>query len=243
MDTAPAPPPPIARQLVDYFFAGLSPFAGFDASVYPLDLQGWGSNDPNFADVIAEIRPSFIIEMGSWKGGSAIHMAGLCARLRLNTVILCVDTWLGATEHWYNKENPDFFKSLNLKNGYPQIYYQFLANVVHSKLEDRILPLPMPSVCAARLLRMKGIQADLVYVDASHDELDVTIDLVNCYPLVRPGGILFGDDYQHCPGVTTAVNRFRAADAAPVAARGRQWIIRRNAAAVPVSISPQRAVA
>jgi hypothetical protein len=229
METTPTPP--MARSFVDLFFAGVSPFADFDASPYPVDLQGWGSDDPNFAAVIGEVRPTLIIEMGSWKGGSAIHMAGLCKQLGLSTLILCVDTWLGATEHWYNKTSPDFFKSLNLRHGYPQIYFQFLANVVHAGLADRIIPLPMPSVCAARLLRMANVQADLVYVDASHDEVDVTIDLIHCYPLVRPGGTLFGDDYKHSVGVTNAVNRFRAGDAAPVEARGRQWIIRRNPAA------------
>ena len=42
-----------------------------------LDLQGWGSTHPVFEHVVSEYRPTSIVEVGSWKGASASHMAGL----------------------------------------------------------------------------------------------------------------------------------------------------------------------
>lgn len=179
------------------------PYEGFDISGYQLDLHGWGSTDGVFSMLIDEIRPKTIIEVGTWKGASAIHMA------KLSTAqIVCVDTWLGALEFWRDRDDENRFLSLNLKNGYPTVYYQFLANVVHSNCQDRITPFPQTSLIAARYFAEKQAQADMIYIDASHDEEDVAADLRAYWPLVRHGGVLFGDDYDTWQGVRSAVNIF-----------------------------------
>jgi len=36
---------------------------------------------------------------------------------------------------------------------------------------------------------------DLIHLDAGHDYRSVTADLEAWWPLLRPGGILIGDDY------------------------------------------------
>lgn len=64
--------------------------------------------------------------------------------------------------------------------------------------------LRMPSGHAACLLS-DGI-ADLVYIDADHDEQEVMADLQGWRPKVRPGGWLAGHDYYD--GVKRAVERF-----------------------------------
>jgi NAD(P)-dependent dehydrogenase (short-subunit alcohol dehydrogenase family) len=45
------------------------------------------------------------------------------------------------------------------------------------------------------LFRFDLIYFDLIYVDGSHDYDDVAADLAAYRPLVRPGGVMFGDDY------------------------------------------------
>ena len=45
--------------------------------------------------VIADVKPKLIVEVGTWKGASAIYMAKICRKLELNTEIVCIDTWLG----------------------------------------------------------------------------------------------------------------------------------------------------
>jgi len=72
-------------------------FEGFDYQSYPSDVTGWGGDSPAFAELIHEIKPSLIIEVGSWKGASAITMADALAAEKLPGKILCIDTWLG---HW-----------------------------------------------------------------------------------------------------------------------------------------------
>ena len=63
---------------------------------------------------------------------------------------------------------------------------------------------------AARVLAEKNVQADAIYIDGSHDYHDCATDLRDYWPLVRHGGVLFGDDYQAWPGVTRAVDEFVA---------------------------------
>ena len=97
------------------------------------------------------------------------------------------------------------------RHGYPTVYYQFLANVLYAGLQDYIVPLPNTSGIAARFLEKLKIQADLIYIDGSHDEEDVYADLASYWKLLRPTGVLIGDDWgagQMEFGVICAVNRF-----------------------------------
>ena len=41
------------------------------------DLQGWGSRHRIFEQVICEEKPQLVIEVGTWKGASLVHMAKL----------------------------------------------------------------------------------------------------------------------------------------------------------------------
>ena len=91
-----------------------------------LDLQGWGSVDKVFEYLLPKIKPNLIIEIGSWKGRSAIHMAQLTKKYNSPAEILCIDTFLGSPQMWINKDNKNFYKSLKIKNGYPQVYNTFL---------------------------------------------------------------------------------------------------------------------
>lgn len=158
-----------------------------------LDLQGWGSDSPVFAHVLGSVQPKLIIEVGTWKGASAVHMAKLAPEAE----ILCIDTWLGSAEMW---DYPD----LKRQHGYPQFYYTFASNVVHYVGRERICPMALPSSVAATVLKRRGILADVIYIDGSHEYADVKRDIEDYWPLVRPGGILFGDDYGH-PEVYQAV--------------------------------------
>ena len=65
-----------------------------------------GSDHSVFRRALSEIRPSLIVEVGSWKGASAIHMADLARELDLAAEIVCIDTWLGNWQHWTRKSGP-----------------------------------------------------------------------------------------------------------------------------------------
>lgn len=170
----------------------------------PPDPQGWGSEHRVFSDLVATTRPEVIIEVGTWKGASAITMAKACQSEGLNTKIYCVDTWLGAVEFWTDfAHTPE--RNLMQKNGYPSIYYQFLSNVVHAGLQDIIIPIPNTSAIATKILKAMGVKAQLIYIDGSHDYEDVKADIRAYRELLAPGGIMFGDDFKHFADVERAV--------------------------------------
>lgn len=223
--------PPLWRH-----FMPADPYAGFDPRPYPHDLQGWNADDPAFAAVIAHVRPRLIVEVGTWKGASAIHMARLCRDLAIPAQILCIDTWLGSREFFlWRDKHPEWFADLRHRHGWPHLYYQFLANVVREGLTDVITPFPISSAIGARLLGTIGLQPDMIYLDGSHDEEDVARDLPDFFAILRPGGVLLGDDYIAWPGLTRAVDQFAAAGGEKLWGRHQKFAILKggDAAAIP----------
>lgn len=111
---------------------------------------------------------------------------------------------------------------LMLRDGFPGMYLQFVANVVAVGHRDRIRHLPMTSTAAAELLSLFQLTADAIYIDAGHLEHEVYADMRAYWPLLKPGGIFFGDDYSASwPGTVRAVNRFAAETGLKL--RGTDW--------------------
>jgi len=198
------------------------PYKGFNPSRYPEDLHGWDSEAPVFWNLIDQVQPDLIIEVGSWKGASAIHMAKRIKEWGLDTKIVCVDTWLGSLEMWKDKSDPTRYQSLRLKNGYPQLYYTFLANVVRAGMQDVIIPFPCTSVIAARWFAEEQVKADMVYIDASHDFEDVFADMSAYWTIAET--VMFGDDLP-LPGVKAAVEQFSDDMNLTVQGNWRHWEI------------------
>jgi hypothetical protein len=199
-------------------------YEGFDHLAYPEDLAGWGGDSPAFAELIREKRPKFIIEVGSWKGASAVTIADSMKAEGLSGRILCIDTWLGALEFWSDQTDPERFGALECKHGFPSVYYRFLANVCHREHQQRIVPFPMTSTAAALWLMRTDLRADLIYIDASHEEEDVYQDLIDYHGLLTPGGIIFGDDWGWS-GVRAAVERFASEEGLTIRHLHDKWIL------------------
>lgn len=208
---------------------GLSdPYVAIDVSRDALDIQGWGSEHPWFQSLVDEIKPRQIVEVGTWKGASAIQMARSALRFDPAVVVLCVDTWLGSNTFWCD---PHLRPLLRLENGYPTLYRQFLSNIIIERLTDTVKPFPMTSISAAKVLARYRIEADLIYIDAAHSEYEVYGDLMHFWPVLRDGGVMFGDDYCDVwPGVVTAVDRFAHERQLRVEASAEKWLLRKPAA-------------
>lgn len=209
-----------------------SPYADVTPTPDLLDLQGWGGSDsPVFAEVFRQLRPSAVIEVGSWKGRSAVHMAAVSRSLGLETLIVCVDTWLGGLDHLLSDE---LRAMLRFSNGAPHLYAVFLANVVESGFADRILPFAQTSTTAAAFLLYHGVQVDVLHIDASHEEADVLADCRAWWKLLRPGGVAIGDDYTPAwPGVVNAANVFAREVGCKLQVGGtppfQKWVIQKQA--------------
>ena len=210
------------------------PYEGFDPAPYESDLQGWASTDPLFRLIFEKLRPTRVAEIGTWKGAAALHLGGLARELGIEDCeILCIDTWLGSVEHWHERQRPEYFRSLRLQHGYPTLYFTFLANVVRAGAAHIITPFPTASTAAARLLGSRQVQFDAIYIDAAHQYEEVRLDLHLFWPLVRPGGVFFGDDYSASfPGVCQAVQEFAAAEnqTLQTSDKSAKWLIQRPGA-------------
>lgn len=179
---------------------------------YQPDLQGW--IHPEFDTIIkpwidAFSQNSLIIEVGSWKGLSTNKMAEAMKRSQKNGHIIAIDTWLGAPEFWIDTTS-DQDHDLQKINGYPSVYYTFIKNIKSLGNQEIIVPFPISSAQGYEVLKHYHVQADLIYIDAAHEEDAVFEDLEKYFSLLKPGSIMFGDDYveSYWPGVIAAVNRF-----------------------------------
>ena len=226
----------IETRIRSLLFRGRDPYTDFDATRFPPDLQGWGSQHAVFEAVLKRCRPKLIIEVGSWKGASAIHMAGLCKKFDNNAEIVCVDTWLGSPGLYTRPDDP-WHSSLAHINGYPSMYYTFLANVVRAGHADAITPLPLPSQHAAEVLAAFGAKADVIYIDAGHDYASVRADIESYWALLSDDGVLVGDDYRAWPGVTKAATEFAGKVGNPIYATDGKFVIPRKAGGYPFSVT------
>lgn len=132
-------------------------------------------------------RSSRIVEIGSWKGRSAIAMAANTLGL-----VYCVDTWSGhleASEHFSQ-----------------ECFRDFLRN---TKPFTNIMPVPHESTHAAAIFSRFRFRFDMIFVDGRHDAEGVERDLAAWMPLLSIGGILCGHDYGRWdwPDVATVVDR------------------------------------
>ncbi len=222
---------PVTRQdIVDALWHGQDPFAASPDTLRPADLQGWRSQHPFLEEVVADWRPRVVVEIGVWKGASVITLARAMERHGVEGTIIAVDTWLGAVDHW---ADPGLLAELRSENGYPTLYRTFLGNVLHEGQAGRVVPLPLDSTNAAALMQMRGIAADVIHLDAGHEEASVAADLAAWWPVLRVGGMMIADDYDaeggKFPGVMRAVNAFCAAHAieGPWALRGKCKFIKK----------------
>ena len=213
---------------IEKLFYKKSPYDGFDIKDYKEDLTGWHSNEPVFKDLLEEVNPALFIEVGTWLGASAINIAKLLNEMNSDCPVLCVDTWLGSEEFYHDIENSDEYTQLNHQHGFPTLYFQFLANVILTGCQERILPIPQTSDIAARVFEYFKLSPDLVYLDGSHHQNDVWRDLQSYYSLLKPGGIIFGDDYdEHWPGLIQSVNEFSCSNNLNLDITGCFWILRK----------------
>ena len=158
----------------------------------PPDMQGWNYGNKIFAELVQQIRPRRLFEVGSWKGMSTINFHRQLEKLNQPYELYCIDTWLGSLEHMDGQYAGGKYPK---KYGFPQLYLQFLSNLHYAGCLKNIFPIPNTSITAARYLKNQHIHAELIYIDASHESPDVYHDISNYWDLLVEGGVMFGDDH------------------------------------------------
>ena len=142
------------------------------------------------AGMMQELGFKSFVEVGCKEGRTTGHILKSVPE----STVIAIDPWItqekGADPARETYEDWDF----------EDIERQFWENVGEHK--DRCTMLRMTSLEAAAMLG--GF--DLVFIDALHDRVSVDADIKAWEPLVRPGGVLAGHDFNHkWPGVERAI--------------------------------------
>ncbi len=155
--------------------------------------------------LLAETRPGAqlrILEVGSWVGASALTwLFGLDHYAGGKGTVYCCDLWepyhpiddkrRGLIGGVLPEGDPALAMEVAAGAGIP--YELFLYNVKIAGGGDRVVAIKARSDLA--LPALSDASFDLVYIDGDHRMAAVRNDIAEGMRLVRPGGILCGDDF------------------------------------------------
>jgi predicted O-methyltransferase YrrM len=141
---------------------------------------------PVWDKLLDELKPSRLLEIGSYEGRSACYLIEKCSA-RTEIELCCVDTWAGGIEH-------DRCAMQDVEDRFDRnvsIAKSRAKNNVHlTKLKGESSLLLADLISSRRLGNF-----DLVHVDGSHQAPDVLMDAVLSFQLLRVGGLIIFDDY------------------------------------------------
>ena len=69
-----------------------------------------------------------------------------------------------------------------------------MRRVASEGLTEVLHPLPISAQAGARLLYLLGYRVDVVYLDTAHERGETLAEAHLYFQLLRPGGLLIGDD-------------------------------------------------
>lgn len=150
---------------------------------------------PNWDQLIPQLNPRRILEIGSYEGASTCYLINALACSEADLEIHCVDTWEGGIEHQagagfatdMNAVEARFNRNVELAIDTAQPKGATITVSRHKQLSYQAL--------AELIQQGKQGYFDFFYVDGSHQAPDVLSDAVMGYHLLRTGGIIAFDDY------------------------------------------------
>lgn len=150
--------------------------------MYRFEHQWFGQNIPNLQKLFNGYNgePQLkILEIGSLEGLSTTWFLDNVK----NCHVTCIDTWSGGVDHDPNNSEINF----------QRIKENFDHNVSFHK--GRVRQIQSYSYDALLKLYQEQERFDFVFVDGSHTALDVNADLVLSWRLLKPGSLIYCDDY------------------------------------------------
>jgi hypothetical protein len=148
--------------------------------------------------VVAEVGPDdLVVEIGSYSGATAVMLhRALERRGNSTSPILSIDPFEGARNEWGNPRGS---------------YRRYRRRIAAAGAGHRCFPLTAFSQHAHTVVPER---VALLVVDGDHRYPAISADLRLYAPKVRPGGVVFVDDYSAdaYPDVVRAVDEFLAAD-------------------------------
>ena len=120
-----------------------------------------------------------ILEIGCYKGeATKWFLDNLCTNPE--SKVYAVDTWKGSPEYGNDAD----FKSIE------KIFNQTIKNS-----KKKLVKMKMTSYDALLKLNTKKIMFDIIFIDASHEAIDVLQDAILSWNILNENGIIIFDDY------------------------------------------------
>lgn len=147
------------------------------------ELTGWfcGQNRTALKAAMND-QTRVVVELGSFQGLSAKWFAETAPAA---ATLICIDHWKGSSEH---HRRPDWQAKL------ATLHATFLDNLWDHR--QRVVPMKTTTLDGMQELSDLGIEPDLIYVDASHEEEFVFADVckaIDTFPRAK----ILGDDWPH----------------------------------------------
>jgi len=122
-----------------------------------------------------------ILEIGVYKGDALEKFAQVFLDSEPNSHYYGIDTWEGSPE----------YVGIDFK----EIEKKTLEKKANSPSKARIHLIKQESTLALPMLLSKGLEFDIIFIDASHVAKDVLYDSVLCMRLLKEKGVIIFDDY------------------------------------------------
>jgi predicted O-methyltransferase YrrM len=91
-----------------------------------------------------------------------------------------VDTFEGSEEHTLDQRS--------------NLFERYKSNIVVSKWPEKVRPIRADSKIVLSQMLTTSSKFDFIYVDGSHETLDVIIDGILAWQLLKPNGLIAFDD-------------------------------------------------
>lgn len=154
-------------------------------------------------------KSGIYVEIGSFEGMSTVYIAN---KIHPH-VLYAVDTWAGGEHAPY--EQMKYATTPIEKNFDNNIAVATQGNVIKNKMDWHLFFEESP------IFQMEPIA--FIYIDGPHDYESVLDSLSVVAPMIAPGGVMCGDDYDDV-SVRDAVDRYFKSD--EVEDRGPTWVVR-----------------
>jgi hypothetical protein len=142
----------------------------------PGNLGNWTGHLPFAADVIAAIRPSLLVELGTHYGESYFGMCQAVQESGIACTTYAVDTWQGDPHAGYYDES--VFEEVNRYN---EEHYGAFSKLLRRTFDDALSNFGDETI-------------DLLHIDGLHTYDAIRHDFENWFPKVRPGGVVLLHD-------------------------------------------------
>jgi len=149
--------------------------------VLPFHSSGNYHNAVQMEEILRTNSIKVVIELGSQLGTATRHIASMLPK---DGVVYAIDPW-------------------------DESYHQFLSNIIHAHLTDKIIPIKMSCPDAAQLpcFTQKEIVPDLIYINADQTPDAIYAILTAWHPYFQDHTIICGDDWRSEP-IREAITKF-----------------------------------